>query len=99
MIGFTEQPDGLDYRPAAYATGAWIGIGLALDAYLLVKRKDRLISDVLRTKPGRAFLIVFCLHIVNALGPIDPFSAGASVINKRLAQAAEALTDALPDTK
>jgi hypothetical protein len=95
--GYTEQIDGFDYRPAVVATSAWIGIGLALDAYLLVKRKDRLISDVLRTKPGRAFLVVFCLHIAKALGPVDPFSAAAGVINGRLAKAASALTDALPD--
>lgn len=96
MDGYTEQPNVFDYRPAVIATSAWVGIGLALDAYLLVKRKDRLISDVLRTKPGKAFLIVFVLHIVNGLGKADPFSAAASVINTRLAKAASALTDALP---
>jgi hypothetical protein len=95
--GYTEPLDGFNYRPAVVATGAWIGIGLALDAYLLVKRKDRLISDVLRTKPGRAFLVVFVLHIVNVLGRVDPFSAAASVINGRLAKVAPALSDVLLD--
>lgn len=97
MDWFTAQSDGLNYRPAVVATGAWVGIGFALDAYLLVKRKDRLISDVLRTKPGRAFLIVFVLHIVNVLGRADPFSAAGSMVTARLAKAVPALSDALPD--
>jgi hypothetical protein len=95
--GFTEQIDVYDYRPAIAATGVWIALGLALDAYLLAKRKNRLISDVLRTKPGRVFLVVFVLHIVNVLGKADPFSFAGSKITARLDRAAQALTDVLPD--
>lgn len=96
MDGYTERSDGFNYRPAVVATSAWVGIGLALDAYLLVKRKDRLISDVLRTKPGKAFLIMFILHIMNGLGRADPFSAAASMLNGRLVKVAPVLSDALP---
>lgn len=97
MDRFTDQADVFDYRPAIAATGAWIALGLAFDAYLLAKRKDRLISDVLRTKPGRVFLVVFILHIVNVLGKADPFRFAGSKITARLDRAAQALADALPD--
>lgn len=97
MDGYTDQIDVFDYRPAIAATGLWIALGLALDAWLLAKRKDRLISDVLRTKPGRVFLVVFLLHIVNVLGKADPFSFAGSRITARLDRATQALTDALPD--
>lgn len=97
MDGFTEQADVVrDLRPAMVATGAWLGVGIALDVYLLVKRKDSLITDVLRTKPGKAFLIVLGLHVVNCLGPVDPFRLTANVITGRLGAAADQLTDALP---
>lgn len=98
MAGYTERTDVLNYRDAVIATGAWIGVGLALDAYLLIKRKDCLISDVIRTKPGKVFLIVFVLHIVNVLGRVDPFRAAASIVNGRIIKSVPVLTDALPGT-
>lgn len=97
MDGFTEQVDEIDFRPALVATGTWIALGLAFDAYLIARRKNRLISDVLRTKPGKVFLVVFILHIVNCLGKVDPFSYAGSKITARLDRAAQALADALPD--
>lgn len=96
MDGYTEQIDVYDFRPALVATGIWVAVGLALDAYLLVTRKDRLITDVLRTKPGRAAMIVLGLHVANCLGRADPFSACASAINRRLPARVVVLTDPLP---
>jgi hypothetical protein len=74
-------------------------MGLALDAYLLFKRNDRLISDVIRTKTGKACLIVFCLHIGNLLGRVDPFSLAGALIAARLAEAVPPLSDVLPISK
>lgn len=100
MDEFTALPDVRDIRPAMVATGIWLGVGVALDVYLIAKRKECLITDVLRTPPGKVFLAVLGLHVVNCLGKADPFRAAAYLINTRLAKAADtaatALTDALP---
>lgn len=98
MDGFTEQTDVLDLRPALVATGIWVSVGLALDAYLLVRGKDRpcgVMTDVLRTKPGKIGLAVLCLHVANRLGRVDPFRAAASLINGRTSSI-PVLTDARP---
>lgn len=94
MDGFTAQPDGLDYRSAVIATGVWVGIGLALDAYLVAKGKTYLMTDVLRTKPGKIGLAVLGLHVINCLGRADPFRAAAGVINWRVAAATTAAATA-----
>lgn len=96
MDGFTELTDDRDLRPALVATGIWLGTGIALDVYLLAKRKECLITDVLRTKPGKAFLIVLGLHVANCLGKADPFRAAAHVINGRLPITTPALADPPP---
>lgn len=97
MDAFTETIDAIDFRPALVATGIWVAVGLALDAYLVVKQKDRLITDVLRTKPGKVGLIVLGLHVANCLGKADPFRAAASLINSRTAHVVVVpLTDPLP---
>lgn len=99
MDRFTGQADGLKLRPAVVATCVWVGVGLALDAYLLVKQEDYLITDVLRTKVGKVGMAVLGLHVVNCLGKADPFRAAAAVVNWRLAtvaaRAAEVAADAV----
>lgn len=82
MDGYIELEKD-DYRPAVIATGVWLGVGAALDVYLVATNKSRLITDVLRTKPGRMFLVLLCLHVVNVLGRADPFSAAGRVIRTR----------------
>lgn len=110
MDGYTEPADGLDYRSAIIATGVWVGIGLALDAYLVAKGKKYLMTDVLRTKPGKIGLAVLGLHVVNCLGRVDPFRAAAGVINWKVAaataataaaavEAVEAVTPSLTDAQ
>ncbi len=95
MDGSTELDDG-NIIPAIVATGIWLAVGAALDMYLVSTKKSHVITDVLRTKPGRAFLVVLCLHVVNVLGRADPFSAVAYVIKERqnvtLTELADALT-------
>lgn len=81
MDGYTDLDD--NFVPALVATGIWLGVGAALDVYLLRSHRSRLITDVLRTKPGRLFLIVLCLHVVNVLGRADPFHAAAYVVQSR----------------
>lgn len=81
MDGFTEV-EKVNFVPALVATGVWLGVGAALDAYLVASRKDRVITDVLRTKPGKVFLAVLCLHVANLLGRADPFSAVAAAIRR-----------------
>lgn len=82
MAGSTEL-DADDFLPAIIATGVWLSVGAALDVYLVATNRSRLITDVLRTKPGRAFLAVLCLHVVNVLGRADPFRAAAYVIQTK----------------
>lgn len=82
MDGYIEL-DGDNYVPAIVATGVWLAVGAALDVYLVATNKSRLITDVLRTKPGKLFLTVLCLHVVNILGKADPFSAAARVVRTR----------------
>lgn len=82
MDGYTELDED-NFLPAIVATGVWLTVGAALDAYLVATNKSRLITDVLRTKAGRVFLVMLCLHVVNVLGRADPFSAAAYVIKTR----------------
>lgn len=82
MDGYTELNED-NFLPAIVATGVWLGVGAALDVYLVASKKPRVITDVLRTKPGKVFLTMLCLHVMNALGPVDPFSAAARAIRSR----------------
>lgn len=84
MDGFTEQIDSDTYLHAAVATGIWISIGLLLDAYLIATRRERLISDVLRTRPGKTVLAVFCLHVADRLGRADPFRFAGTIVAARM---------------
>lgn len=82
MAGSTVRiPDG--YGPALVATGLWLGIGAGLDAYLVATHKERFITDVLRTKAGKLFMITLGLHVLNRLGPADPFRFAAKTIGNR----------------
>lgn len=73
-----------DFRHALAATLAWLGLGAILDVYLLIARKEVLISDIMRTGPGFTVLMVFLMHVVNVLGRFDPFRAAAGVVDSRL---------------
>jgi hypothetical protein len=79
----STEPNEDNFLPAIVATGIWLGVGVALDVYLVVTNKSRLITDVLRTKFGKMFLTVLCLHVVNVLGRADPFRAAATVIQTK----------------
>lgn len=69
-----------DYTPAIIATLVWLGVGVALDVYLIWTRRQRLISDVFRTKLGKMVLALFCIHIIDKFGRVDPFHiAGARI--------------------
>lgn len=94
MIKFTARTDAA-YVPALAATGVWLGVGAALDVYLVATHKERVITDVLRTKPGKTLLIVLCLHVVNTLGPADPFRFVAGIIANKFPRIE--LSDLLPD--
>lgn len=82
MDEFTDLDTG-NIVPALVATGVWLAVGAALDMYLVSTNKSHVITDVLRTKPGRAFLAVLCLHVANVLGKADPFSAVAYVVKTK----------------
>lgn len=69
-----------NYGPALIATGVWLGVGAGLDAYLVATHKEHFITDILRTKPGMFFLTLLGLHVVDRLGPIDPFRFAAGAI-------------------
>lgn len=101
MDGYTE-PDEVNFLPALVATGVWLAVGVALDVYLVATNKSRVITDVLRTKPGKVFLTVLCLHVANVLGRADPFSAVAHAIQTRKGMPVivpvPAFTPALSDT-
>ena len=84
MDAFTEQIDSDTYLHAAVATGIWVGTGLLLDAYLIATRRKRLISDVLRTRFGKTLLVVFCLHVLDRLGKIDPFRFAGAMLAARV---------------
>lgn len=72
-----------EYKSALVATGLWLGMGAGLDAYLIATHKERVITDVLRTKPGMVFMTVLCLHVANVLCPVDPFRIAAKAIGNK----------------
>jgi hypothetical protein len=52
---------------------------LAADVQLY-RRGDRLITDTLRTKPATFALLILTGHVIDVLGPFDPFRAAARLI-------------------
>jgi hypothetical protein len=97
--GFTDHPDGETYLHAAVATALWLAFGIFLDIYLILTRRKRLISDVFRTRLGKTVLVVFCLHIVDRLGRVDPFKFAGTMIAARMVVAeAGAIVTELTET-
>jgi hypothetical protein len=84
-----------NYRTALVATGIWLGVGAGLDAYLVATHKECVITDILRTKPGMAIVGTLFLHVLNCLGPVDPFRYAAKTIGNKFP--VSILTDASPD--
>ena len=82
MDKFTELNED-SITPAIVATGIWLTVGAVLDIYLVRMNKSYVITDVLRTKPGKIFLTMLCLHVVNVLGQADPFRAIFHVVQRR----------------
>lgn len=98
MDEFTDL-DGGSLIPALVATGVWLGVGAALDVYLVTTNKSRYITHVLRTKPGKVFLALLCLHVVDILGKADPFRAAQYVIQAKRVVVVPELADTLPVSK
>lgn len=48
---------------------------LAIGDALLYHQRQRLVTDVLRTRLGLAGLTVLTAHALDVLGPLDPFRA------------------------
>lgn len=68
-------------RPCAAAVlvGGVVGVLAAGDVHL--HRHDRrLVTDVLRTWPATVGLVVLTAHVIDVLGPFDPFRAVARLI-------------------
>ena len=63
-----------DLTAAWAATITWLGVGATLDI-ILIRKNERPITHVLRTPAGLAFLAVLGLHVIDVLGPLDPFRA------------------------
>lgn len=63
-----------DLRAAtAVLVGGVAGI-LAADVWLMA-RDLQPVTAALRTRPGRVFLLLLAGHVVDVLGPADPFRA------------------------
>lgn len=71
-----------ELKAAWAATITWLGVGATLDV-LLVRKGERPITHVLRTPAGLAFLCVLGLHVVDVLGPLDPFRAVGCLVASR----------------
>lgn len=68
----------VDLRAAtAVLVGGVTGI-LAADVWLMARGLAP-VTESLRTKPGRVFLVLLTCHVVDVLGPLDPFRAVAGV--------------------
>lgn len=94
MDEFTDLDEG-SILPALVATGVWLTVGAALDVYLISTNKSHAITDVLRTAPGKMFLIVLSLHVANILGRADPFSAAARAVKTKRGLPVSSLSDAV----
>lgn len=90
--GYTELDVVDNFVPALVATSVWVAVGVALDVYLVSTNRSHLITDILRTKPGKVGLAVLCLHVVNVLGRVDPFRAAAYALQVRKAVLVSELT-------
>jgi hypothetical protein len=61
--------------------GGAAAVLLAADVHLY--RKDqRLITDTLRTRPATVALLVLTAHVLDVLGPFDPFRAATRLIRR-----------------
>lgn len=76
-----------DIRPAAAVLIGGVSGLLAMDVWLMARDLAPLTTS-LRTRPGRVFVIALSGHVLDVLGPFDPFRAlawGAGIIKRRLA--------------
>lgn len=67
--------------PAAVLVGGAAVALLAGDA-VLVRRGERLVTDTLREPFPLACLLVLVLHVLDVLGPLDPFRAACRRIQR-----------------
>ena len=66
--------DELDLAAAYVVVVAALAI-LGIGDVWLVRKEKGLVTHVLRTPAGLAFLSILLLHVLDVLGPIDPFKA------------------------
>lgn len=64
---------------AAVLVGGAAAVLLVADAQLY-RHEQRLVTDVLRTRPVTVGLLVLTAHVLDVLGPFDPFRAVARLI-------------------
>lgn len=67
--------------PADLLVGGTAAVLLIADAHLY-RHDQRLVTDCLRTKWGTVVLLVLVAHVIDCLGPIDPFRAAARLVRK-----------------
>ncbi len=65
-------------RPAAAVFVAGVSGILAGDVWLMARGMSP-VTDCLRTRPGKCFLIALGGHVLDVWGPFDPFRAVAGV--------------------
>jgi hypothetical protein len=65
--------------PAALLVGGAAVVLLVADAHLY-RHDQRLVTDVLRMPAATVCLVVTTLHVLDVLGPFDPFRAVARLI-------------------
>ena len=65
--------------PAAVLVGGAAVVLLAADAHLY-RHEQRLVTDVLRSPVATVGLLVLTAHVLDVLGPFDPFRAVARLI-------------------
>ena len=66
-------------RPADLLVAGTTALLLGADVHLY-RRGDRLITDTLRTPPACAALLLLTAHVLDVLGPLDPFRAFGRLI-------------------
>lgn len=75
-----------DIRPAAAVLIGGVS-GLLVADVVLMARDLAPLTASLRTRPGRVFVIALSGHVLDVLGPIDPFRAiawSAGLLKRRL---------------
>ena len=73
-----------DLRAAAAATALWLAVGAGLDV-ALVHHNRRPMTHVLRCPLGAVGFAVLAAHLLDLLGPLDPFCAVGRCIPRRSA--------------